>query len=334
MPACRPFTDHPIATANPGLIAAAQYYLWSGIGSSTRSTYTTPQRNFLRFCEQHNIHKPLPAGEDLLCLWISHLSFTIHFRSIKVYLYGIRSLHVDLGYASPLDGCIRLERVFRGIKREQGVRSSVRPRFAVTTSVVLLCKPFLDLSLHNHRMIFAAMCTGTGGLFRIGEFTVVSAQHPDPLRLLTLDSITHVHSPTSSAADSFTIHLRASKTDPFRHEVEVSVCWPEAVHALASMLRQLPSHLRHPHSPLFALDSGLPLTRAYLLSVTSHLLHCARVDTSMYDGLSFRRGGATSLSSAGVSDRIIQIMGRWLSNAYKRYIDTPLSVLAAAAQRM
>ena len=100
------------------------------------------------------------------------------------------------------------------------------------------------------------------------------------------------------------------------------------------MLRRLPSSIRHSGAPLFAFESGLPLTRAVLLSVTSHLLHCARVDTSSYDGVSFRRGGATFLSSAGVSDRLIQIMGRWQSYVYARYIDTPLSVLVAAAHRM
>jgi hypothetical protein len=272
-------------------------------------------------------------------LWVTHLSLTIHYRSIKVYLFGIRSLHIDLGFASPFDDFSRLERVLRGIKRDQGLRSSVRPRFPVTTTVIIGFKLVLDFSQHNHRMLYAAICTATGGLFRIGEITVMSARRPDALRMLTLASITHLRTPVhlvsrACVSDSYTIHLRASKTDPFRHEVDVRICWPEAVRALAAMLSQLPAPLRHPHMPLFALEDGTPLKRSLLLSVTSHLLRCTHIDTSMYDGLSFRRGGATSLSSAGVSDRMVQMMGRWQSNVYARYIDIPLSAFVAAAMRM
>ena len=35
---------------------------------------------------------------------------------------------------------------------------------------------------------------------------------------------------------------------------------------------------------------------------------------------SFRAGGATNLANLGVPDYVIQIMGRWRSDAYKRYL--------------
>src|SRR5688572_9813625 len=98
-----------------------------GIAESTRSSYTSQQRNFVQFCKDHRVENLIPTSEDLLCLWSAHLAKSIKHRSIKVYLSGIRSLHVDLGYSNPLFERPRLERILRGIKRCQGV-NHIRPR--------------------------------------------------------------------------------------------------------------------------------------------------------------------------------------------------------------
>ena len=40
-----------------------------------------------------------------------------------------------------------------------------------------------------------------------------------------------------------------------------------------------------------------------------------------YSSHSFRRGAATSARMVGVADHDIQLLGRWRSDAYKRYIE-------------
>lgn len=40
-----------------------------------------------------------------------------------------------------------------------------------------------------------------------------------------------------------------------------------------------------------------------------------------YTGHSFRRGGATYAFRSGVPGELIQVMGDWKSDAYKRYFD-------------
>ena len=77
---------------------------------------------------------PLPASERTLMTFAAHLSSTLKADSIKVYLAGIRSLHLEHGLANPLNNCLRLERVLKRIKRTQG--TSTRQRLSVTFTVL------------------------------------------------------------------------------------------------------------------------------------------------------------------------------------------------------
>ena len=67
-------------------------------------------------------------------------------------------------------------------------------------------------------MLWAACCMGFFGFMRAGEFTVKSAQEVD------LDTCL---SPMDVAVDNHTnpsmvkVHLKQSKTDPFRHGVDI-----------------------------------------------------------------------------------------------------------------
>ena len=45
-------------------------------------------------------------------------------------------------------------------------------------------------------------------------------------------------------------------------------------------------------------------------------------DVSGYAGHSFRRGGTTAMLQAGVSQVIVQRHRRWVSDAFKRYLDS------------
>ncbi len=60
------------------------------------------------------------------------------------------------------------------------------------------------------------------------------------------------------------IHLRASKTDVFRREVDVKICNSTALSALTDYISARTVPLT-PDSPLFCTDDGRPLTRSLLL---------------------------------------------------------------------
>ena len=58
------------------------------------------------------------------------------------------------------------------------------------------------------------------------------------------------------------------------------------------------------------------------------------MDTRHYSGHSFRIGAATAAAQAGLEDSTIQLLGRWSSGAFLRYIRMPREQLSLYSVRM
>ena len=91
----------------------------------------------------HLSGSPCPADEWTLCLFTTFLARSLPHASIKVYLSGVRALHIGQGFADPLQNCLRLQRVIRGIKHSQGTPSSSCLPF--TDDLMLVIWKSLDL---------------------------------------------------------------------------------------------------------------------------------------------------------------------------------------------
>ena len=105
-----------------------------------------------------------------LCLFATFLARFVHHSSIKVYLSGVRALHVEQGFPDPLQNCLRLQRVVRGIKRSQGSSSS--NCLPITDIHMLLIWKSLNSHLPDHCMFWAACTLGYFGFLRAAKFTV------------------------------------------------------------------------------------------------------------------------------------------------------------------
>jgi hypothetical protein len=72
--------------------------------------------------------------------------------------------------------------------------------------------------------------------------------------------------------------------------------------------------------PLFCFMDKTPISRQFFTNQLQLSLKWCNKDIKNYKGHSFRIGSASHASSTGVSDEHIQLMGRWNSNAFKKYI--------------
>ena len=131
---------------------------------------------------------------------------------------------------------------------------------------------------------------------------------------------------------NFRVVLPTSKTDPFHQGVTLTilVACDEAciVKSLRNFFERFPkSHYR----PLFSSPAGI-FNRGYVIRKLQEGINILGYGGN-YTGHSFRRGAATSARLAGLSDEEIQLLGRWKSNSYRLYIDTPSEWIHNASSR-
>ena len=206
----------------------------------------------------------------------------------------------------------RLFYICRGIRRAQGPiarpqRNPITPCHLRTMINFLGASRF---STHDKTMWRCVVLTAFFGLLRVSEYTTPTNHAFDPLSSLCLNNVTIFES-------SVNIRLKASKSDPFRAGVTIrlfaitsELCPVRALKDYTNIRQNIP------HGPFFQLNNGRFLTRGYVAAFISlSLPRSVNINTH-----SFRIGGASTAASSGIPDSIIQIMGRWSSDCYRRYI--------------
>ena len=276
------------------LVQQCYSFLNHGLAPSTHRSYASTEAKFISFCQE---------------LGKLHPSRTLQPLSIKVYLSGIRALHIKQGFPDPLVDCLRLQRVIRGIKRCQGTPSATR--LPITDDLMLVIWQSLDPGLPDHMMFWAACFLGYFGFLGTSEFTVPNLSSFSPSLHLSAQDIAV---DSSSAPSSMRIQIKGSKTDPFRKGCFIHIGLGKyplcAVHA---MMTYLAARGDAP-GPLFLFAKGQPLTPTRLTDWLRQIMTSAWISGN-FSSHSFRIGAATVAARRGIPDHLIQTMGRWSSNA-------------------
>lgn len=293
---------------------------------TTRRTYSSGERQFIRFCLHHSLVSPdtplLPSSETTLVHFATHLSNTVSYGTIKVYLAAVKNLHTEFGFPLDLTSMPLLYKTLRGMKCSQGV--SKRARYPSTISVLhkiyFKLKPFHSQEVDSS-MLWAAFTLAFFGFLRSSEFTCNGKF--DPHTHLSRADINF--QPNIFSPDFVVITIKKSKTDPFRETAKLTIARSNsnvcAVTALQDYLLQ--THGQTTPQPLFTFHDGRSLTRASLTNNLRALLLVCGLDSANFASHSFRIGAATTAGAVGLPDWLIKVLGRWKSNAYQTYIKTP-----------
>jgi hypothetical protein len=233
----------------------AQLLLHNGLAQSSRASYSTGAKKYLAFCASHEILVPFPASESDLCLFATFESRTVLYRTVRSYLYGVRSAHIDLGLEDPIRGKHQLHRLLRGIKRMQGVKPPME-RFPVTLQVLETLYTQVDWERHDDAMLFCAWSAAVFGLLRSGEFCVDSPTSTD--RLLRNSQLSNVLE--SQGVRYRRLLLEGSKTDPFREGIYIilgespsAACFLKAFDRYQALRS---NRAKGPQEALFAFEDG------------------------------------------------------------------------------
>ena len=246
---------------------------------------------------------------------------------------GLRHAQIAMGFEDPFAGkpFPRLEYVLKGIKRAQAAAGNqTRPRLPITPPILSkLFKVWDSTANPDSAMLKAACCLAFFGFLRSAEFTAPSASEFDPSAHLSFRDIAI---DSRSAPSLIRIHIKQSKTDPFRQGVFLYIGRSHANICPVHLITQYLAARGGRDGPLFLHADHSPLTRSSLVHHLKTALTSVGIDPNLYNSHSFRIGAATTAAARGIDSSLIQTLGRWESAAYLRYVRVPRSDLAAISQ--
>ena len=107
------------------------------MAASTRCTYQTGTAAFTRFCHKRGIPL-LPTSALTLKYFCTHLSKTVSYQTIKVYLATIGLLHLEQGIEDPTKDTTLLTYLCIGIRCSG--RSTNKTRLPITIPLLRVIK--------------------------------------------------------------------------------------------------------------------------------------------------------------------------------------------------
>ena len=294
------------------LESRTSFYFAHGLASSTQRTYKSGENRYFKFCNLSDC-SPLPVCESVLCKFVTYMADeSLQYRTIKVYLSGLRFCQIRAGLGDPFQGpqshMPRLEYVLKGVKHVQAqTGGGGRARLPITPAILRKLKGVWVESGGDRdtKLIWAACCLCFFAFLRAGEMTTPDKGGYDPAVHLSFEDVA-IDDPQRPSFVRLT--LKQSKTDPFRKGVDLYVGRTGSdlspVAALLSYLLCRGSTA----GPLFVFASGRPLTRKRFVELVRAALARTEVDQRKYCGHSFRIGVATTAAAKGVEDSVIKTL--------------------------
>ena len=163
--------------------------------------------------------------------------------------------------------------------------------------------------------MFKAMCTTAFYAFmHIDEITATKQARDD----IQLSQVTML-----STASGFIASVKLT-FHQFKHhynQTPVSIIIPRqaGVCPVENLLRYFSLRGSAP-GPLFQHLTGVPVNRTKFDEWLTRVIKHCRLDSTKYKDHSFRIGAASHAVPCGYSDSKIRLLGRWKSDAFKRYI--------------
>lgn len=257
---------------------------------------------------------PLPLPPSNLAIFIAYL-FKHNYASstVNTYVSALGYVHRLAGVADPTK-VFFIQEMLKGYGK---VGARLDTRLPITVSILerLCTNCALVLDCEYIACMFKAMCTTAFYAFmRIGEITA-SKQASGVLQLGQVTKL--------SSASGFIASLKLT-FHQFKHHYNqppVSLIIPRqpGVCPVDNLLRYLSLRGSRP-GPLFQHLNGVPVSRTEFDDWLARAIAICGLDSTKYKGHSFRIGAASHAAACGYSDSQIRLLGRWKSDAFKRYI--------------
>lgn len=311
-----PFTDSSPALLILELDQAVQYYRSRAFATSTKQSYSSHLRSYMKYCSATG-DVNLPITNNSLCRYAVHLAQRLDYKSIPKYLNVLRILHLELDMANPLQDNWFLNTVLKGIRREKD--HPPNRKLAITPDILLSLKRLLHMTNPSDIMFWATCVVAFFGFFR--KSNLLPRSKFDIKNCFTRGDVRR-------GQHGLLLQVRWSKTIQY-HQREYFVpliyvpghplCPVTALCALMLLSPGAPES-----APLISINSvagQIVLSQAQFEKKLQSYLTSLGLSSRLYSAHSLRRGAASWAFQAGLPGEIIQTMGDWRSDAYKIYLE-------------
>ena len=203
----------------------------------------------------------------------------------------------------------------KGLKAQ--LSRPVRQKLPFTTSHLCKFYSYLDLCNSKHLACWWAMLVAFFGYFHLSNLVPLSKGKFDPLKQLRRDDI-------RLEKDVVLIYYKWSKTNQNCSKVSwVPICTvADARFNVKFYLNKLLSSVDAPKdAPLFSFKKKDYHSRYTLVRLLDMCTYKAELPLGDYSWHSFRRGAAVFAFESGLADSAVQLLGDWLSAAFKNYLE-------------
>lgn len=285
--------------------------LGSVLSVSTLESYRRAWSVYEHFCAdiiRHDTRTALSISDCAIFIAYLH-SKNLAPATIASYLSAVCFVFKWLGLPDPSSAFV--------IKKLIGAASSLRSRPDIRLPITKQILSRLIAALthicpqqYTQVMLAAMFVTAFYAFMRIGEMAPRSRSASGAC--LQYDDV----SLTGSEVILSILRFKSSgKQGPqFIHLQSCSSPCP--VQHMSSFLQQRD----HQPGPLFVFPSGIPILRREFDNTLRQALQFCGLDSGRFKGHSFRIGAASAAAAAGKSDTQIRLLGRWSSDAFRKYI--------------
>ena len=222
----------------------------------------------------------------------------------------------------------RLRQILKGVKVEAGKKGKApRTRLPITPAILRKLRavwlPSSSQPSPNSIMLWAASTVTFFPFCRSGETTVGGTLY-DPNTHLSIGDLTTDNAQNPSV---ISLNIKHSKIKVVIGRTGDDIC------PIAALLSYLTIRGNKPGA-LFLGADGSPLLKCKFVEEVRSALTKAGLPAGDYAGHSFRIGVATTAATVGIQDSAIQILGRWKSSCYQRYIRTAPHQLAEVSKKL
>ena len=225
---------------------------------------------------------------------------------ITSYLSALSFIHKLNNLPDPAESQI-VQKSLQGIRKQHPVSND---RMPITRHLLHKMCEYAPVALGNvydNTMFKALALLAFHGFFRLGELAGKRSAST-PVQLAGVEFYT----------EGLRLVVETSKTSSVPQVVfvkRITTQWCP-VQATAQFLEKRGTK----PGQLFACPDGVPLSHSRLVNMLNKVLTVCGLDTAKYKGHSFRIGAASEAAKDGHSDAQIRLMGRWKSDAFRKYI--------------